>query len=122
MKTSINWALIAELQPKGYCEIQDDKGKRVVHGPIETFTVKGNEVHITLKWVAEMPLPGEEGFGTWVKGKEEDRVVLFPANFVPYLMESTPEKGDRVRTPDGNFLMYIGSQEESDARILMQIS
>lgn len=90
-----DWGLVTELDPKGECELQGD-GPSIIRGPIKTILVdKRDYVVVELEWAAEMPKPGERGFGTWRMSNET--TFRFPNFVVPYVLEDTPEKGDRIR-------------------------
>src|SRR3989344_716 len=90
-----DWRRVAEREPKGYLELQTEK--MVIHGPVESLKVNEDDmVVITLKWAARSAPLDKPGFGKW-KTSPEDREVIFPNVVVPYVIETTPEKGERVR-------------------------
>jgi hypothetical protein len=64
--------------------------------PIKSIIVdESDNVVIELEWTAEMPKPGQPGFGTWRMSSHTK--MQFPNLVVPYVLEDTPEKGDRIR-------------------------
>ena len=90
-----DWRRVAEREPKGYLELRTEK--MVIHGPVESLKVNEDDmVVITLKWAARSAPLDKPGFGKW-KNSPEDREVVFPNVVVPYVIETTPEKGERVR-------------------------
>src|SRR3989344_6078477 len=90
-----DWRRVAEREPKGYLELRTEK--MVIHGPVESLKVNEDDmVVITLKWAARSAPLDKPGFGKW-KNSPEDREVIFPNVVVPYVIETTPEKGERVR-------------------------
>jgi len=120
--TEHDWQrVVDELQPRGYCEIQDHEAGLVYHGPVESIQVDEMDfVHIHFKWIAKMGTPGKAGFGKWVKAEDKNKEQVFPNLIVPFVVESTPEKGDRIRF---NFnIIYLLPDEENNARILAEIS
>jgi len=108
-----DWQEVVDLEPKGYLEIQDSKAGKVFHGPVERVSIdEGDFVRIQLKWAAEMGLPDTSTFGTW-KYYPDLKEVTFPNLVVPFILESTPEKGRRVRFKRLNIL-YLDKVEGID--------
>lgn len=94
-KPKYDWQEVVDLKPRGDFEFQGH-GNTIVRGPIKKLTItEFDSVLIELKWAAEMPTMGEEGFGTWKAS--DKRVFSFPNLVLPYVIETTPEKGDRIR-------------------------
>ncbi len=118
MEHEYDWQTAAELNPRGYCEVQNELKGVVFHGPVEELSVKEDMVTIRLKWVAQMGLMGRSGFGTWTRAGDEFKTIVFPNLTIPFVVEPT-EKGKRIRF--GFHLIYLEPQEESDARILSAI-
>ena len=105
-----DWRRVAEREPKGHLELQTEK--MVIHGPVESLKVNEDDmVVITLKWAARSAPLDKPGFGKW-KNSPEDREVIFPNVVVPYVIESTPEKGERVRF--GLSMLYFDAVEGLD--------
>ncbi|GEM_PF-2485029 len=92
----LDWSEVVARNPKGYMEVQT--GGRVIHGPVEKVELIEAEelLIITLKWAASMPTMDQPGFGKWVAAPFQ-RVHRFSTFHMPFVIESTPEKGDRVR-------------------------
>lgn len=102
-KTEYDWQKAVALNPKGDFEHQG-QGNTIIRGPIKSLTVNGNDsVVVELEWAAEMPQPGQEGFGTWKVSTKT--TFSFPNLVMPYVVEETPEKGDRIRM--GTTIFYI---------------
>lgn len=117
-----DWNEAISLNPRGYCEVQDLKEGLVFHGPIKEIHIdERDNVVIDLHWVAQMPLPGKDGFGTWTKPESGEPAFAFPNFMVEFVIEPTPEKGDRIRFGNTN-IIYLDSDPESNARILKAIS
>ena len=112
---NIDWNEVVALNPKGYMEIQDHKKGLVFHGPIEKVEVNENDfVILTSKWVAQMPLPGNKGFGKWKKAPDEQKTQIFPNLIVPFVIEDgSPEKGKRIRFANFN-IIYINEIQGID--------
>lgn len=119
---SIDWQEVIDLNPRGYCEIQDHEKGIVLHGPVESITLLDHDetVSIKMKWIAQMGLPGRPDFGKWVKAPIEKNEFIFPNYLIPFVVEPTEEKGDRIRF-DLN-IIYIEPTEESDTRIFNEIN
>ncbi len=111
-----DWEEAVRLQPKGYCEIQDQARGLVYHGPVDKVVVDDGSdmVTITLKWVAKMGMPGRPGFGEWEKAPDEAKTIAFPNLIVPFTVEETPEKGKRLRF--GYNLIYLTEVEGVDPK------
>ena len=80
----------------------------VYNGKIESIRITdGDNVEIKLRWIASMPYMGQDGFGTWTKVEDERMLTqLFPNLMVPYVIEDTPDKGERVRFGTANILYF----------------
>lgn len=109
----VDWEEVIELDPKGYMEIQDQKQRLIFHGPIDTIEVDEMDfVRITLKWVAQMGMPGEDSFGSWEKAPDEAKETVFPNIVVPFVIQNTPAKGRRICF--GLNIIYIDAIEGID--------
>ncbi len=100
----VDWQEVVKREPKGYVELNN--GERVLHGPIESVKINGNNmVVIILKWFAKVSL-GCHGLpeGDWEVAENEP--IIFPNSIVPFVIENTPEKGDRVRFKGTNILYF----------------
>jgi hypothetical protein len=100
-----DWKRVVNLNPKGYLELNN--GKRVIHGPIESIQITNtNDVEIRLKWAATIELNQScLPIGSWRKGPDNSKIVIFPNFVIPFEIEETPEKGPRVRF--GTNILYI---------------
>jgi hypothetical protein len=122
MSAKNDWNEVVQLNPQGYCEIQDDRAGLVYHGPVEKISIDPEDnVIIELKWVAQMGLRQTEGFGIWKKCEKGHNTIPFPNFMVEFVIEPTPEKGHRIRFGMGN-IIYLEPDPESDQRILAAIS
>jgi len=105
MEQKLDWREVVNLEPKGYIELNDQKN--LVHGPVESVTIDENDlVHIKMAWAGTKPLipPGiPDPNADWKKAKDDE--VVFPNLAVSFVVESTPDKGDRVRF--GQNIIYI---------------
>jgi hypothetical protein len=117
----IDWQEVVDRNPKGYVELNDMK--YATYGPVERVEIKEEVVEIHVKWAARRPL-GEYGIpcGKWeVLSREPTVLTSFPNEIVPYVIEPTPEKGDRVRFDTYSILYFddVGKmtleQAEADA-------
>ncbi|MFA6475857.1 MAG: hypothetical protein WCV68_00425 [Candidatus Paceibacterota bacterium] len=101
--SSRDWAEVVKRNPKGDFEFQGN-GNTVLRGPVKSITLSDEGlVSIDLWWAAEMPVMGEEGFGIWHASNK--RHFGFPNFALPYVIEDTPEKGERIRF--GISLIYL---------------
>ena len=103
-ETKFDWQEVVERKPRGYLELND--GKKAVHGPIESVEINDDDiVVIKLKWSAEISL-GEHGIpeGNWIA--IENQPIVFPSLIAPFVIENTPEKGERVRFNNTNILYF----------------
>jgi len=105
-----NWQEVVDRQPRGYVELNDMK--RVIHGPVESVEIEGDDVVIKTKWQARVELD-EIGLPKppW-KGVPENNPIRFPGRLVSYVFEDTPEKGRRVRF--GFNILYLNEVEGLD--------
>ncbi len=111
----IDWSSVVERKPQGYCEIQDQENGLVFHGPVQDIVIDENDmVMITLKWVAQMGLPGKPNFGKWKKAPDEYKLITFPNLMAPFKIQKTGEKGDRVIF-GGCQLLYFDKQRGIDS-------
>lgn len=96
MRQRIDWQEVVDRKPTGYMELNDGESE-VLHGPIESIVINEMDyVEIKLKWMARMPiLPGGIPNGEWEV--HQNQPILFPNLVVPFVVEDTPEKGERVR-------------------------
>jgi len=102
-----DWNEVARLNPQGYAELNYDK--TVIHGPVESVKVHGgNTVVIRLKWAAQATL-GAIGLpeGGWKAAPLKIQHTFFNRQ-VPFVIEDTPGKGQRVRF--GRSILYIDKQ------------
>lgn len=100
---SRDWTEVVNRNPKGDFEFQG-QGNTIIRGPVKSVTINDSGfVTIELWWAGEMPVMGEEGFGTWKASNK--RSFGFPNFLLPYVIEDTPEKGERVRF--GISLIYL---------------
>ena len=111
-----DWQEVVSQDPKGYVELND--GKRLLHGPIKSIriTTTGIDfVEIRLKWTARMPL-AKSGLrdGEWEA--VPNNLITFPNLAVPFLIESMPGKGKRVRF--GLNLLYFDDIPGVDPRLV----
>ena len=111
-KEGYDWQEIVEIKPQGYAEFQFHKEGLVFHGPVKSVEISnGDIVVITLEWVAQMGLPGQASFGTWVRGPENMKIIRFPNLVVPFTYQDT-EKGRRIifsgKSGDAH-LLYLDS-------------
>ena len=111
-----DWEEVVRLAPKGYCEIQDAQRGLVYHGPVDKVVVDDGSdmVVITLKWAAQMGLPGRPGFGEWEKAPDKAKTIVFPNLMMPFTVEETPDKGKRLRF--GDSLIYLDEVEGVDPK------
>jgi len=105
-----DWQIVVDREPKGYVEIND--GKMCIHGPLKDISIDEMDfVKIELRWAAIVKL-GEFGIpaGEW----EAFDVTLFQFMnlVVPFVIEDTPEKGERVRWGVGS-LIYFDEVEDN---------
>jgi len=108
-----DWSEVVAMNPHGYAEFQDHEGQTVVHGPVESVTVDDmDDVHIKLKWAAQMGLPGSPEFGKW-KFAPDKVEFTFPNFMVEYHVQSTPSKGRRLLFC-GFQIMYLETQSGLD--------
>lgn len=101
-----DWQLVVDRKPRGYLELNDTKW--VVHGPVESVAITDNDfVEIKLKWGAKAVL-GPYGIpsGDWEAIPDGELTVSFPNLVVPFVIEQTPEKGERVRYAFANILYF----------------
>lgn len=113
-RQKLDWQEVVVQNPQGYVEIQNHKAGTCLHGPVEKIELDDTDlVHITLKWVAQMPLPGRPGFGTWSVGPEMLKQITIVNFATPFAIEPTPEKGPRVRWGMGN-IMYLEPVDDVD--------
>jgi len=99
-----DWQEVVERNPQGYMELND--GKKVVHGPVESIKINDSDmVVIILKWAAEATLSGVGLPGDWIATKE-NKPFTFPNLLVPFVIDDTPEKGQRVRFNGTNILYF----------------
>lgn len=103
----VDWTEVEKLNPHGYMELQGDG--QVVHGNVDKVCVDDHDmVNISLKWSVSRPI-SEMGIPTtreWGEVVSNPKTISFPNFVMPYCIESTPEKGDRVRFAGVNIL-YI---------------
>jgi len=110
MEQQFDWQIVVDRQPKGYVEFNN--GKTCVHGPMKSISIDGDDfVNIELQWAAVVKL-GEFGIpeGDW----EAHNTMLFqfPNLIAPFVIEETPEKGERVRWGVGS-LIYFDEVEDA---------
>ncbi len=106
----LDWNEIVELRPKGYAEFQDHRRGLVYHGPVEKVEITDDDVvQIHLKYVAQMGLPGRDGFGNWVKAPDEKKLWEFPNLIIPFVFQDL-EKGKRILFANTQ-LLYIDDVE-----------
>ena len=99
-----DWEEVVGLNPQGDFEYQDEESLKILRGPVKQISIdEANQVVIELEWAGEMSRMGEEGFGKWSVSRI--KAFTFPNLLVPYVVESTPEKGNRIRF--GLSLIYI---------------
>lgn len=100
-----DWQKVVDLDPRGYVELNDHK--KIIHGPIERVSIDKNDlVHIKMLWAATIDLAplGIPKFGSvWQKAEGDD--LILPNLLIPFVIEQTPQKGDRIRF--GLNLIYI---------------
>ena len=92
-----DWTKVVEMNPRGYVELNN--GERVIHGPVESVSVTDGMVEIKAKWAAQVALD-DIGLpeGDWKALSSVPVVVAsFPNEMLPFEIEDTPRKGDRVR-------------------------
>jgi hypothetical protein len=109
MDEELDWQVVVDRKPKGYVEIND--GKTCIHGPLKDISIGLDDfVTIELKWAAKVAL-GE--FGVPAGGWEAHDITkfLFPNLVVPFVIEDTPRKGERVRWGVGS-LIYFDEVED----------
>lgn len=108
-----DWKEIVSAQPKGYAEFQDMEQGLVFHGPVESVLIdEEDDVIISLKWVAQMGLPGKGGCGRWVKADDRYKKWIIPNLVVPFLYQNT-ERGKRIvfQGAYGTHLLYLDEVE-----------
>lgn len=92
-----NWQPVLDRLPRGYAEFNDRE--TVLHGPVQSLRASddGQLLIVRTEWAAIMTLKNGIPTGPWrVFSREPIDLQRFP-NGVPYEIESTPEKGERVR-------------------------
>ena len=106
-----NWQVVVDRNPKGYVEINDSK--YLVCGRVDRVEINRNEVQIYVKWAArraiqQFNLPT----GKWEILSRVPAVLLaFPNEVIPFVIEPTPHKGDRVRFLTAS-IMYFDEAED----------
>lgn len=109
---NVDWTEVVAMNPHGYAEFQDQKGRTVVHGPVESVIVDEDDmVHIKLKWAAQMGLPGSPELGKW-KFAPDKTEFGFPNFMVVYNVQDVPE-GRRLLFA-GFQIMYLETQSGLD--------
>jgi hypothetical protein len=103
-----DWRDLIDREPAGHLEWQNPPGEMVFNGPVERTWIDDDTdlVHIKLVWVAQMPYPGQPGFGKWQKGPADKLEMIFPNFVVPYIIQPSDEKGDRALFA-GGCLLYL---------------
>ncbi len=102
----IDWQVVVDRSPKGYVELNN--GKHIYYGPVDRVEVIDDNVEIFVQWAAKKQLD-RHGIpvGKWeVTSREPSRLIKIPNNTAPFVIESTPEKGDRVRFGMVNILYF----------------
>jgi hypothetical protein len=92
-----DWQVVIDRCPKGYIELND--GHYATYGPIDRVEINDGTVEIHVEWMARLPL-GKFGIpnGKWeVISREPTVFMSFPNGGLPFEIEPTPNKGDRVR-------------------------
>ena len=113
MDQLFDWKEVVDRNPVGYLELND--GKSLYHGRVESVSIDDGTVIIKLKWAAWRPLAHGLPIGEWEAVPNEP--IAFPNMVVQFVIEDTPEKGDRVRF--GMNILYFtapGSLEPSQVR------
>jgi len=94
-----DWHQVVGLNPKGYLELNN--GEEALYGPIQSVTINEDLdfVELRLKWAAKRPLENTGvPRGDWVPVSGEPFMVAsFPNFVVPFVFETTPSKGPRIR-------------------------
>jgi hypothetical protein len=102
----INWQAVIDRCPKGYVELND--GKHITYGPVDRVEINDGMVEIHVKWAADIPLD-ESGIpkGKWkVLSRGPALLTGFPDGTVPFVIESTLDKGERVRFGEADVLYF----------------
>ncbi len=111
-----DWNEVLEKFKKGYLESQDQEKGIVIHGQVKKIEINEMDwVVITLHWVAQMGLPGRNGFGNWIRGSEECLTISFPNFVVPFIIQDSPEKGERVLF-SGTQILYLNFDSPLDPK------
>jgi len=99
----VDWQEVDERNPQGYLELNN--GQRVVHGPIKSVKMNDSDmVIIELEWAAEAKLSGMGLPDEWT-AIESDKPFIIP-NGVPFTIQDTPEKGQRIMFHGMNILYF----------------
>lgn len=109
--TQFEWHFAEELEPKGYCELNN--GTTIMHGPVKSLTIDDDDmVVLELEWAAVCRLNAigmPQGEWQLLPGQHK---VAFPNHTVPFEIEDTPEKGQRIRF--GLNIIYVTEQTTMD--------
>ena len=110
MGEEFDWQIVVDRKPKGYVEINN--GKTCVHGPLKDINIDLDDfVTIELKWAAKIEL-AEFGVPSGEWEAHDTMSFRFPNLAVPFVIEDTPHKGERVRWGVGS-LIYFGEVEDN---------
>lgn len=114
MRQKRDWSEVVDRNPRGYVELNN--GEKATYGPISrvAFLPDTDSVGIWVKWAAEVPL-GEHGrhSNDWraVDRDSSEPLLVIPNLVVPFVIEPTVEKGDRVRF-GGTSILFIDPVEK----------